>query len=152
MESVGSLRLQNKVHILFKIVLTFLGEHWFLCFCNGLTVDGPYISHGVERSKKCGKRANQIVFCLHYSRPHTNSFFFFFLPPVHIIQYFPVQALYPEPCTRPYGIRIYRHISSLWAMTAGRFRPTRPATVVGKACFLTFWESGLSPLDIVCTP
>jgi hypothetical protein len=64
--------------------------------------------------------------------------FFFFVPPGHIIQYFPVQALYPEPCTRPYGIRIYLHSSALRALTAGRFRPTRPATVVGKACFITF--------------
>jgi hypothetical protein len=29
----------------------------------------------------------------------------FFVPPGHIIQYFPVQALYPEPCARPYEIR-----------------------------------------------
>jgi hypothetical protein len=65
-------------------------------------------------------------------------FFFFFFPPGHLLQSFPVQALYPEPCTRPYGIRIYCHCSSLRALTAGRFRPTRPATVVGKACFITF--------------
>jgi hypothetical protein len=64
--------------------------------------------------------------------------FFFFCAPGHIIQYFPVQALYPEPCTRPYGIRIYLHSSALRALTAGRFRPTRPATVVRKACFITF--------------
>jgi hypothetical protein len=53
---------------------------------------------------------------------------FFSVPHGHIIQYFPVQALYPEPCTRPYGKRIYRHSSALRALTAGRFRPTRPAT------------------------
>jgi hypothetical protein len=41
---------------------------------------------------------------------------FFFLCPGHIIQYFPVQALYPEPCTRPYEIRIYRHSSVLRAI------------------------------------
>jgi hypothetical protein len=68
------------------------------------------------------------------------NFFFllFFVPPGHIIQYFPVQVLYPEPCTRPYGIHIYSHSSSLRALTAGRFRPTRPTTVEGKACFITF--------------
>jgi hypothetical protein len=49
-----------------------------------------------------------------------------------------VQALYPKPCTRPYEICIYHHSSVLRALTAGRFRPTRPATVVGKACFITF--------------
>jgi hypothetical protein len=78
-------------------------------------------------------------------------FFFFFVPPGHIIQYFPVQAMYTEPCTR-IGIHIYRHSSALRASTAGRFRAARPATVVGKACFITFQESGLSPLDIVCMP
>jgi hypothetical protein len=62
--------------------------------------------------------------------------YLFFCAPGHIIQYFPVQALYPEPCTRPYQIRIYHHSSVLRALTAGRFRPTRPATVVGKACFI----------------
>jgi hypothetical protein len=65
-------------------------------------------------------------------------FFYFFCAPGHIIRYFLVQALYPEPCTRPYGIRIYLHSSALRALTASRFRPTRPATVVGKACFITF--------------
>jgi hypothetical protein len=63
---------------------------------------------------------------------------FFCVPPGHIIQYFPVQALYPEPCTQLYEIHIYRHSSVLRALTASRFRPTRPATVVGKACFITF--------------
>jgi hypothetical protein len=62
----------------------------------------------------------------------------FFFAPGHIIQYFPMQALYPEPCTRPYEIRIYRHSSVLGVLAAGRFRPTRPATVVGKAFFITF--------------
>jgi hypothetical protein len=65
-------------------------------------------------------------------------FFSFFVPPWHIIQYFPVKALYPKPCTRPYGIRTYLHSSALRALTAGQFRPTRPATVVGKDCFITF--------------
>jgi hypothetical protein len=64
--------------------------------------------------------------------------FIFVVPPGHIIQYFPVQRLYPEPCTRLYGIRIYLHSSALRALTAGWFRPTRPVTVVEKACFETF--------------
>jgi hypothetical protein len=37
----------------------------------------------------------------------------FFFPPGHIIQYFPVQVLYPEPCTRPYEIRISDTYSDL---------------------------------------
>ena len=69
-----------------------------------------------------------------------------------VLHYFPVQALYPEPRTRPYEICIYLHRSALRALTAGRFRPTRPPTVVGKVCLVTSSESGLSPLDIVCTP
>jgi hypothetical protein len=44
------------------------------------------------------------------------------VPHRHIIQYFPVQALYQEPCTRPYEIRIYLHSSVLRALTAGQFR------------------------------
>ena len=85
-----------------------------------------------------------------------NKIFFFlwllglFTLPGHIDTLFPVRALYPEP--RPYEILIYRHRSSLRALTAGRFRPTRPPTVVGKVCFVTSLESGLSPLDIVCMP
>jgi hypothetical protein len=67
-----------------------------------------------------------------------NIIFFVPLGAGHIIQYFPVQALYPESCTWPYEIRIYRHSSVLRALTAGLFRPTRPAIVVGKACFITF--------------
>ena len=55
-----------------------------------------------------------------------------FAPPGHIDTLFPVWALYPEPRTRPYEIRIYRYRSLLRALTAGRFRPTRPQTVVGK--------------------
>ena len=34
----------------------------------------------------------------------------------------------------PYEIRIYRHSSSLRALTAGQFRLTRLSTVVGKVC------------------
>ena len=68
-------------------------------------------------------------------------FFFFwwllglFAPPGHIDTgtLFPVWALYLEPHTRPYKFRIYRHRSALRALTAGRFRPTRPPTVVGRS-------------------
>ena len=43
----------------------------------------------------------------------TLFFLFLFLPPGHIATLFPVRALYPEPRTRPYEIRIYLHRSSL---------------------------------------
>ena len=79
-------------------------------------------------------------------------YFFFFRPLGISLHYFPVRALYPEPRTRPYEICIYLHCSALRALTAGRFRPTRPPTVVGKVCLVTSSESDLSPLDIVCTP
>ena len=71
-----------------------------------------------------------------------------FAPPGHIETLFTVQALYLEPRTRLYEIRRYRYRSSLRVLTAGPFRPT----VVGKVCFVTSPESGLSPLDIVCMP
>ena len=40
-------------------------------------------------------------------------FFLFFLRPlgIYVATLFPVQALYPEPSTRPYEIRIYHHCS-----------------------------------------
>ena len=56
---------------------------------------------------------------------YQNQFFLFwwllglFAPPWHIDTLFLVQVLYREPCTRPYEIRIYRHRSSLRAVTAG---------------------------------
>ena len=58
-------------------------------------------------------------------------------PPGHVYTWFPVRALYPDSCTWPYEIHIYPHCSSLRALTAGLFRPTRPSTVVGKACLIT---------------
>ena len=58
-----------------------------------------------------------------------------------------VRALYPDTRTRPYEIRIYLHHSVLIALTASPFRPTRPPTVVGKVCLVTYLESGLFPLD-----
>ena len=77
-----------------------------------------------------------------------------FTPWAYCYIIFPVQALYPEPCTRVYEICIYLQRSALRVLTASRFRPTRPPTVVGKVCLVTSLESGLSPLavDIVCTP
>ena len=36
---------------------------------------------------------------------------FFFVPPGHLATLFPVRALYPEPRTRLYEIRIYHHRS-----------------------------------------
>jgi hypothetical protein len=81
-------------------------------------------------------KLDQLVrgFNLSKSESGQKSFFlyFFFCAPGHIIQYFPVQALYPEPCTLPYEIRIYRYSSVLRALTAGQFRPTRPATALGE--------------------
>ena len=53
-------------------------------------------------------------------RPHDNILkkilqyiyiFFFFFAAGHIATLFPVRALYPEPCNRPYEIRIYHHRS-----------------------------------------
>jgi hypothetical protein len=67
-----------------------------------------------------------------------NFFNFFFVPLAILYSIFRCRCCYLEPCTRPYEIRIYRHSSVLRALTAGRFRPTRPTTVVGKACFITF--------------
>ena len=79
-------------------------------------------------------------------------YFFLFRPLGISLHFFLVRALYPEPRTRPYEIRIYLHHSALRAFTAGQFRPTRPPTIVGKVCLVTSSESDLSPLDIVCTP
>ena len=91
-----------------------------------------------------------MIFIINYMFDSThllyeNNFFLWllglFVPPGHIDTLFPVQALYPEPRTRPYDIRIYCHPSLLRALTTGRFRPTRPPTVVGKICFVTSSES-----------
>ena len=62
----------------------------------------------------------------------------FFCPLGILLHYFPVRALYPDTRTRPYEIRIYLHHSVLIALTASPFRPTRPPTVVGKVCLVTY--------------
>ena len=51
---------------------------------------------------------------------------FFFRPMGILLHYFPVGALYLEPRTKPYEIRLYLHCSLLRALTVRRFRPTRP--------------------------
>ena len=79
--------------------------------------------------------------------------FSFFLHPLGILLHF-FQCRHcnrkPTPGHMRYVYNFIAVCSECW--TVGRFRPTRPPKVVRKVCLLTSSESGLSPLDIVCTP
>ena len=70
--------------------------------------------------------------------------FFYFSPPGHIASLFSgAGVISGTPHTWLYEIRIYLHRSALRALTAGRFKPTRPPTVVGKVFLVISSESGL---------
>ena len=76
-------------------------------------------------------------------------FFFVAVKPFAPPTLFPVRALYLDPCTRLYEIRIYRHCSSLRVLTAG-LGLQDPQQLWGRFALYLFGV-GPIPLDIVCT-
>ena len=75
------------------------------------------------------------------------NYIFFFAPKAYFYIIFQCWRCFRNPAP---GRMRYAYIFIV--VRSEQFRPTIPPTVVGIVCVLTPSESGLSPLDIVCTP